>query len=82
VNVLAVDRLRYAFGSLVVTDDVSLSIAQGERHVVIGPNGAGKTSPTAGASSSKAETSPGLRPTASAGSVWRAPFSATICFII
>jgi len=44
VNVLAVDRLRCAFGSLVVTDDVSLSIAQGERHVVIGPNGAGKTS--------------------------------------
>jgi len=44
VNVLAIDHLRCAFGSLVVTDDVSLSIAQGERHVVIGPNGAGKTS--------------------------------------
>jgi len=44
VNVLAIDHLRCAFGSLVVTDDVSLAIAQGERHVVIGPNGAGKTS--------------------------------------
>jgi branched-chain amino acid transport system ATP-binding protein len=27
-----------------VTDDVSLDIAEGERHVIIGPNGAGKTS--------------------------------------
>ena len=44
MNVLAIDHLRCAFGSLVVTDDVSLAIAQGERHVVIGPNGAGKTS--------------------------------------
>jgi len=44
VNVLDIDHLRCAFGNLVVTDDVSLSIAQGERHVVIGPNGAGKTS--------------------------------------
>ena len=44
MNVLAIDHLRCAFGSLVVTDDVSLSIDRGERHVVIGPNGAGKTS--------------------------------------
>ena len=44
MTVLAIDHLRCAFGSLVVTDDVSLVIARGERHVVIGPNGAGKTS--------------------------------------
>ena len=44
MNVLAIHHLRCAFGSLVVTDDVSLSIDRGERHVVIGPNGAGKTS--------------------------------------
>jgi len=44
VNILDIEQLRRSFGSLVVTDDVNLSIAPGERHVVIGPNGAGKTS--------------------------------------
>ena len=41
---LRIDHLNRSFGSLVVTDDVSLDIAAGERHVIIGPNGAGKTS--------------------------------------
>ena len=41
---LQIEHLHRSFGSLVVTDDVSLEIAQGERHVIIGPNGAGKTS--------------------------------------
>ncbi len=40
---LEVERLRKSFGSLLVTDDVSLSIAAGAREAVIGPNGAGKT---------------------------------------
>ena len=44
MSVLRLDHLNKAFGSLVVTDDVCLDIAPGERHVVIGPNGAGKTS--------------------------------------
>ncbi len=44
MNALDIEHLNCAFGSLVVTDDVSLSIREGERHVVIGPNGAGKTS--------------------------------------
>jgi branched-chain amino acid transport system ATP-binding protein len=44
MNVLDIDHLNCAFGNLVVTDDVSLSIGAGERHVIIGPNGAGKTS--------------------------------------
>jgi branched-chain amino acid transport system ATP-binding protein len=44
VNILDIEHLRRSFGSLQVTDDVNLSIAPGERHVVIGPNGAGKTS--------------------------------------
>jgi branched-chain amino acid transport system ATP-binding protein len=44
MNVLRLDHLNKSFGNLVVTDDVNLSIAQGERHVIIGPNGAGKTS--------------------------------------
>jgi branched-chain amino acid transport system ATP-binding protein len=44
VTLLAIDHLTCAFGKLVVTDDLSLSIGEGDRHVVIGPNGAGKTS--------------------------------------
>jgi branched-chain amino acid transport system ATP-binding protein len=44
VSVLRIEHLSRAFGSLVVTSDVNLTIAAGERHVIIGPNGAGKTS--------------------------------------
>ena len=40
---LAVHELRKAYGALVVTDGVSLSIPEGELHAIIGPNGAGKT---------------------------------------
>jgi branched-chain amino acid transport system ATP-binding protein len=35
--------LHKAFGSLVVTDDVTLTVPRGGRQAVIGPNGAGKT---------------------------------------
>lgn len=41
---LTVSNVSKAFGGLRAVDDVSLSVAQGERRVVIGPNGAGKTS--------------------------------------
>ena len=41
--VLRLEGLRKNFGSLVVTDDVTLDIVPGEMHAVIGPNGAGKT---------------------------------------
>jgi branched-chain amino acid transport system ATP-binding protein len=44
MTVLRLDHLNKSFGSLVVTDDITLEIADGERHVIIGPNGAGKTS--------------------------------------
>lgn len=44
MNVLRIEHLSRSFGSLVVTNDVSLAVARGERHVIIGPNGAGKTS--------------------------------------
>ena len=44
MSVLRLDHLNKSFGSLVVTDDINLDIAEGERHVIIGPNGAGKTS--------------------------------------
>jgi branched-chain amino acid transport system ATP-binding protein len=40
---LEIVNLRKAFGGLAVTQDVSLSVRQGERRLIIGPNGAGKT---------------------------------------
>ena len=41
--ILQADAITHAFGSLVVTDSVTLELAPGERHGLIGPNGAGKT---------------------------------------
>ena len=41
--VLRLERLRKSFGSLIVTDDVTLDVMPGEMHAIIGPNGAGKT---------------------------------------
>ena len=41
--VLRLDGLRKSFGSLIVTDDVTLAVMPGEMHAIIGPNGAGKT---------------------------------------
>ena len=40
---LRLQGLSKNFGSLVVTDDVTLDINSGEMHALIGPNGAGKT---------------------------------------
>ena len=41
--ILQAEAITHAFGSLVVTDTVTLELAPGERHGLIGPNGAGKT---------------------------------------
>ncbi|WP_024515639.1 ABC transporter ATP-binding protein [Bradyrhizobium sp. Tv2a-2] len=41
---LEVEGLKKSFGSIVVADDLDLSIATGEAVGIIGPNGAGKTS--------------------------------------
>ena len=58
---LSCQGLRKAFGGLVVTDDLALSVASGEIHALIGPNGAGKTT-------ALAQLSGELR--SDAGTVW------------
>ncbi len=40
---LHVQSLKKSFGGLPAINDVSLSVAPGERRLIIGPNGAGKT---------------------------------------
>lgn len=42
-TVFEVTKLRKNFGGLAVTNDVSISMAKGDRVALIGPNGAGKT---------------------------------------
>jgi branched-chain amino acid transport system ATP-binding protein len=42
-SVFEVANLKRSFGGLVVTNDVSISMAPGDRVALIGPNGAGKT---------------------------------------
>ena len=42
-EILKLDRVSKAYGSLTVTDDLSLSLGAGEALGVIGPNGAGKS---------------------------------------
>jgi branched-chain amino acid transport system ATP-binding protein len=41
--VLRLEDLNKSFGSLVVTDNLTLDVLPGELHAIIGPNGAGKT---------------------------------------
>ena len=40
---LEIHNAKKSFGALTVTDDVSLSVMDGEIHALIGPNGAGKS---------------------------------------
>jgi branched-chain amino acid transport system ATP-binding protein len=40
---LKAENIAKRFGGIVATDDLSLTVEQGELHAVIGPNGAGKT---------------------------------------
>jgi branched-chain amino acid transport system ATP-binding protein len=43
VPLLALQSVAKAYGALKVTDDISLSVAEGETLGILGPNGAGKT---------------------------------------
>jgi len=43
MSVLQVTKLMKRFGGLTATDDVSLTVEEGEIHALIGPNGAGKS---------------------------------------
>ena len=43
MNLLEVRNLRKSYGALKVTDDLDLSVEEGELHAIIGPNGAGKS---------------------------------------
>ncbi|AUH65958.1 ABC transporter ATP-binding protein [Paracoccus zhejiangensis] len=43
MSLLEVQNLCKSYGALTVTDDVCLSVEEGELHAIIGPNGAGKT---------------------------------------
>ena len=40
---LVTEHLSKQFGGVIATDDVGLTVNDGEIHAVIGPNGAGKT---------------------------------------
>jgi branched-chain amino acid transport system ATP-binding protein len=43
IGIVEIHKLNKSFGPLHIIRDLSLSIAQGERHAIIGPNGAGKS---------------------------------------
>jgi len=43
MSLLTLDRVSKSYGALKVTDDVSLSVNEGETLGILGPNGAGKT---------------------------------------
>jgi len=43
MSLLTLDRVSKSYGALKVTDDVSLSVTEGETLGILGPNGAGKT---------------------------------------
>ena len=42
-GIVEVEHARHQFGSLVVLDDLSFELSEGEALGVVGPNGAGKT---------------------------------------
>lgn len=43
MSLLQTEKITRRYGALLVTDEVSLDIREGELHAIIGPNGAGKT---------------------------------------
>ena len=59
--VLATENLRKCFGSLIASDDVSITLNAGEIHAIIGPNGAGKSTLIAQICGTLAADSGGVR---------------------
>jgi branched-chain amino acid transport system ATP-binding protein len=43
MTLLNLENLRKSYGALVVTDDLTLTVARGDLVGILGPNGAGKT---------------------------------------
>src|SRR5256885_843445 len=43
MSLLTLERVSKSYGALKVTDDISLSVAEGQTLGILGPNGAGKT---------------------------------------
>jgi branched-chain amino acid transport system ATP-binding protein len=83
-DALVLDRVTRAFGALRAVDDVSLSVAAGQKYAVLGSNGAGKTTlfnaitgdfPSA----SSAKTSPRCRRTSESARACAAPTSRRCC---
>jgi branched-chain amino acid transport system ATP-binding protein len=78
-----------AFGALRAIEDISFSVAVGERRAVLGANGAGKTTlfkaitgdfpPTADGSASSARTSPACRRMSASGAGFAAPTNRPCC---
>ena len=42
-SLLKTHAITKRYGALLVTDEVSIDVKEGELHAIIGPNGAGKT---------------------------------------
>ncbi len=88
-DALILSGVTRAFGALRAVDEVSLTVAAGQKYAILGSNGAGKTTlfnaitgdfpPTAGRIISSARTSPNCRRTSASARGCGAPTSPRCC---